>query len=388
MATPDNIKVLILCPESNLRKELSRLLTENGFELMHVKSIDACQSSLSDFRPLLLVHDWSVADEEQCRAFALGFLSREENRPVHRVLLAEKATPRMNALAVDSGVEHLLEYDCVLDEIVPLIHRLTEGPRSELEQALIDIRMGYRTYAQDEVDQTIEQAYGNDPDDRQVALEYGGLSLRRDDFQESRGIADRILALDPSDVRAMNLLSRVHLRLGEFDLAIMVLERAQLFSPRNPERIIMLGDAYFGKGDLERAFELYDEARLLQPEGVHDAEKKMAEVKMRQGEMDAVMDIITRSLSEDESASFFNNMGVAAVRAGKPSDALRLYEIAFSTLKTPRLKAAILFNMALAHWRQGSLVLAVEHMQRALEAQPDHHLSNKYLPGLRTRCAA
>lgn len=377
----ENVKVLLLCSDSSYRQKLSQRLTEARFQARFVSNIADCNANLADYRPVLLVHDWAAVEPTQARSFVLGFRVVEQNRMIRRIIIAETITPELTALALDAGVDQVVTYANAFLNLGMVVNSVISTPRSEFQQALSDIKLGLKEYSQEELDHTIELAYEKHPGDRTVALEYGGLALRREDLEEPIKIANELLSKNELDVRAMNLLSRAYMQKGDFASASDVLEKANVFSPSNPERLIMLGDAYFGGGDLDKALASYQEAALNKPEGSDDttAEKKMVTVKVAQGDLDAALEIMTNSLSEEESAALFNNTAVMAARSGKLEEATRLYELALRTLKTPRLRARILFNLALSQRKRGDDNSAFESLRKALKYDPEHANAKKHL---------
>ena len=90
-------------------------------------------------------------------------------------------------------------------------------------------------------------------------------------------------------------------------------------------------------------------------------------------------DRLLRLSSEAETASFFNNSAVQAVKEGKLEESLKLYEIALKTLKTDRFKAQIYFNIALNNRKLQRLDEAQKAAKRAVKYDSSFEKAKKQL---------
>jgi tetratricopeptide (TPR) repeat protein len=223
-----------------------------------------------------------------------------------------------------------------------------------------------------------------------VKLEFGSLNLRRKKFKESKEIAEELIFVDQNNVRAMNLLSRALMLEGNFSKAQTVLERANVLSPANAERLLLLGDAFYKGGDLDKALESYEQARNIAASELTGAEaaKRIGSVKIEQGQVEQALEILTKCVSEDETASFFNNAAVQAARSGKIERALGLYNIALMGLKTDHLKAIILCNLAIAYRKQGDFQTAFKCVEEALKFDKNHSNSIRQMRAIKKVRAA
>jgi tetratricopeptide (TPR) repeat protein len=79
---------------------------------------------------------------------------------------------------------------------------------------------------------------------------------------------------------------------------------------------------------------------------------------------------------------FFNNAGVAAVRAGKVDEGLRLYDTALAALKTAANRHQILFNKALALRKKGDPGEAIKVLRKAVKLATSFEKASKLLAAL------
>ncbi|MDQ3234548.1 MAG: tetratricopeptide repeat protein, partial [Pseudobdellovibrionaceae bacterium] len=149
-----------------------------------------------------------------------------------------------------------------------------------------------------------------------------------------------------------------------------------------PERLILMGDALYGKGDLDKAMACYQEAIDIDPSVKDIAHKQMGQVHLATGKVEEALELFKGSMSEEESAGFFNNAAVHAVREGKIEEAITLYNTALKALVTDKLKPFIYFNLALSHRRLGQAEDAVKCLKRALHYNPGYEKARVHLDSI------
>ena len=86
------------------------------------------------------------------------------------------------------------------------------------------------------IDQKIEQLYEKYAHDPKVKMEYANLLLRKGEMQKSVVLAQELMNKDPMNLRANNLLARIKMKMGQFEEALVLLNKANILSPANPAR--------------------------------------------------------------------------------------------------------------------------------------------------------
>ena len=153
--------------------------------------------------------------------------------------------------------------------------------------------------------------------------------------------------------------------------ATSVLGKADKLSPNNPERLILLGDAYYGKGDIDKSFEYYDSAVKENSSLSRDVMGVKSAILVGQGDIEGALQIIQGGASEEEVASLFNNAAITAVKKSQFEDAIKLYDLALKSLKSDSLKHAIYFNLGLCYIKENKRFDALESVTKALSLKPD-----------------
>ncbi len=375
-------KVLSLCAQQN-RELVRKTLAMANYKVSFISSLSEVTSAVAEFKPSVLVHDWAAVDETQTRKFHLNFARTSTATELIRVLIVPDVTPNLLAFANDALIERVYSYGSASLNLGAELDMVTSvQDKSEIATLIRESRSEGFKYDQKKLDQKVEELYQKYPHDNKVKLEFGNLNFRQNKYAEALVLATDLVAREPQNLRAMNLMARAMMKQGQFDKALETLEQAQILSPSNPERLIMIGDACYGKGDLNKALQCYEEAADLDPDMIPAAHRQMGQIKLEMGQVEEALDLFKNSVSEDESAGFFNNAAVAAVRDGKPEQALKLYETAMRALKTTRLKPLIHFNIALSHRRLGDNESAIKHLKKALQIDPNYEKAKVQLDQL------
>ncbi len=378
-------KVLSLCSQQN-RELVRKTLAAANYKVSFISSLSEVAAAIAEFKPSVFIHDWQAVDETQTRKFHLSFSRTSTATELVRVLLVPEVTPNALAFANDAMIDRVYSYGSASLTLGSEIDMVTASQdKNELARLVRESRGESFKYDQQTIDQKVEELYQKFPHDNKVKLEFGNLSFRQQKFPEALVLASDLVTREPQNLRALNLMARAMMKQGQWDKALEALEGAQILSPSNPDRLVMIGDACYGKGDLNRALQCYEEAADLDPDLTSTAHRQMGQIKLEMGQVEEALNLFKNSVSEDEAAGFFNNAAVAAVRDGKPEQALKLYETAMRALKTNRLKPLIHFNIALSHRRLGHNDDAVKHLKKALQMDPNYEKARVQLEQLTTR---
>jgi tetratricopeptide (TPR) repeat protein len=381
--------VLVLMPEGAQRESLRKALIQEGFKVDFLTNTNEVPSLIAALRPQVFLHDFASSVESQARALQHKLAKQDDFTGVCRIALVEGIVPRYLALAQDTGIRKLMSRSSSAVGLasgvtLALSGKNAEGALSSLQRK---IRGGEVAYSQKEIDEAVASAFEAYPSHADVKLEYGNLKIRLDKLDEALRHGEELLEENPHNVRAMNLVSRSLMKSGKFEEALAVLQNADSLSPDNPSRLVLIGDAFFGQGNTEKAREAYSKAQVLTEQGEQDnkdAAIGLGQVCLSEGDAQEALNLFQNTLSEEEAVGFFNNAGVAAVRKGAIEEGLRLYETALHALKTARNKHLILFNMALAHRKLGQDEEAQKSLKRALKMSPNFDKALKILDSFTT----
>lgn len=152
-------------------------------------------------------------------------------------------------------------------------------------------------------------------------------------------------------MQTLTVLGKALCLAGKYKEALVVFERLAAKSPKNFSHQVLFGDALLGVEQQDDAERAYND--VLEKDPTHqEALVGMLKAKVVRGDIPAAEQVHARLKGGFESyslASFFNNRGVALVRAGKTSEAIQFYENALRFLKV--FAGYIYFNLGVAHLR-------------------------------------
>lgn len=366
-----NKRILSLCPQP--KRDAVKRAMMGHFKVSFISVLSEVSNAINDVKPDLFIHDWHAQEESQARQFHLKFGQSTAAIELSRIILVPEITPQMLAFASDSMVERFHSYSAIPLTLLSEARMLLDAREAnELQKFLRESKQASFQYNQQMIDQKIEQLYEKFAHDPKVKMEYANLLLRQGQHQKATVLAQELMNKDPMNLRANNLLARAKMKMGQFEEALALLNRANILSPSNPARLVMLGDAFFGKGDLDAALQSYHQAMHLDNDYGREAARQVGRIKLEQGELEEAVMFFKSSVSEEESAGFFNNAAVQAARSQQFQAALKLYESALQTLKTDRLKPVIYYNIALSHLRLSESEPALKALKRSLHYDPKH----------------
>lgn len=374
--------------ESLLRGSAVSTLRTSGFEVREAMTLVDAIQTFNNEKVSVIMHNWASVNGTEAVEMHRQLAGYPGAEAVVRLFLTEDSSAEFFALACDLGADKVMDAKAELVDLPDTIRQCLEQKSDDLEFAqLVGATSPSGQYNESELDERIVRVYASGPKSRRVQLEFGAYLLRCAKLDEAESLAAQLTKTYPSDPRCMNFMARVFMKQKRFSRAVECLRRADVVSPDNPERLVMIGDALFEKGEFGEAKKSYEDAIALNPE-TPGAQKGLGRSLFHLGDVDAALSCFRKCLSEDETASFFNNAAVLAVKAKRISEGLRLYDTALNSLHTEKYAHIILFNIGLALYRAGDLQKAAETIKASLGYRPDFEKSQRLLEGIELRAAS
>ncbi len=361
-------------------RNLYRPLEKAGFRVSFVSSTQEALLFLSKTTPRVFIQDWSSIELSQSIMFHQTILKTEDFGGICRIIVVKEITPQIAAIATDYFIRRVLTIASaqvnILEEVK--IAMAGEATTTPLQKRVARMRHNPKEYDQLEIDKAVEEAYVNFSHDPSVKLEYGNLCTRRNEYSEAEQIATGLLKVDAANVRAMNLLSRCYMKIGDFAQGVKILESANILSPHNSDRLAGLGKAYLANGDRDSAKAVLVEALKIDPTN-DEAAEGLGDVALEEGDAKQIVDMFENSLSEEELVGFFNNAAIAKVRKNNFDDAMSLYEMAMNATVTSQLKCLVQFNMGLALRKMNDDAAALRAFKRCVKLNPMYQKAVHYI---------
>ncbi|MBP6878363.1 MULTISPECIES: methyltransferase domain-containing protein [Phenylobacterium] len=191
-------------------------------------------------------------------------------------------------------------------------------------------------------------------------------------WTDARGYAERVLAVQPRDPSAMNVLGTVALNTGRAGEAITWFERAATGQPKNPFIQYNLGEAHRRAQAYEAAAAAFVRAGRLKPDfaeafaAAGDTLRRLG----RSGEAEAHYKKALRIAPA--LAAALSGYGLLRLGVSDPAGAADLFAAGLSATSLGHpLRAALLTNLGLALLQLGQGVGGLDALAQAVEAAPD-----------------
>jgi len=377
-------KVVIL----SAAKDLAQLKTSSenaGFVVFAVNSPAECVTAIGNNKPEMIIHNLRSFEPSQVTVFHQRLARHETASVSKRILLAPELSVSVLSLVADCGIRKAIQLASAMSNLGLRLHEIKKEDENRPAPQLIvhNLRLLNDTKKSEEFEKAVEEAFASFPHDNIVRLEYGNLCFRRGQIELALDISKRVFQLEPQNVRAMNLLARCQLKMGDKDTAIRLLEAANINSPFNPDRLTMMGDVLMQQGKVTDAKKKYLAALDVHPTSI-DARESLAKCPLTEQEIASALSLFMEPLSEHERASFLNNSGIHALSQNRYQDAVLLYNSAVEHLDSPYLKASVYYNLALAHKKNAQPDLALESFKKCLKLNPNHPHAQLHLKELLT----
>lgn len=194
-------------------------------------------------------------------------------------------------------------------------------------------------------------------------------------------VAEAAVATDAESVDVRLEAAEANLLVGDFDRAIVYADQALQLQGGLADALLIKGDAYEGKGDLEQARKFYEEAVATNQPTATNAYLKLAALDEADGRLDeAAAKLESALVMSPTNASVLVSLGRVYAGAGKKEEARNAF--ASSLNYVPGMEEAIAgltaleygpakYDLALVAWDNGDKTGAESLMEQAVSISPD-----------------
>lgn len=127
------------------------------------------------------------------------------------------------------------------------------------------------------------------------------LHVKRD-FKNALEHLEQTLAIDPEDVDALELLSRVYAELGHLDKAKSALDKALELAPDEPDVLVCMAEFWVRQNQQDRAEHFFNEALSIEPQHLEALVGK-GHVLLRKGEVEEAREHAIWALQQEPNNS-------------------------------------------------------------------------------------
>ncbi len=363
-----------------------------NFGILKVNALDSAMECIEDMErnPAgLLVIDWEHGEQAVTKILrAAQGPHRVDTRPIY--FMALDLADRVIKVANEFNVMQIHTGEISQAQIVKNLNELMQF--SSISPAS---RKAYRELAYlrknkdlDPAETLLRELCEDEPKNIRAAVELGAVLFEMAQYKEAKAWLTKVEAASRGDLRAQHLLARCHMKLGEFEEAEALLEKARLISPLHVDRLVDLGQILLNLDKVEAALGTFNQALKLDPD-MKEAKIGKAQCNLLNGHVNEAIKLFGQIDSAQEVASIFNSSAILAIRQDRFKQGLNLYKSAVSHVAgEPHVLARVFFNMGvgLVKWGKNAPALAAFEKAASLDGTFDKATHNvSILKGLKTK---
>ena len=191
-------------------------------------------------------------------------------------------------------------------------------------------------------------------------------------WTDARAYADKVLALQPREPSALNVLGTVAMNTGRPQEAVALFGRAAAGQPKNPFIQYNLGEAHRRALALDAAAAAFARAGRLKPDfaeafaAAGDALRGLDRLREAEAHYQTALRLAPSSVAA------LNGYGLLRLGGGDPAAAAGLFAAGVNAAPTGHpLRAALLANLGLARLQLGGGLEGLDALAQAVEAAPE-----------------
>jgi CheY-like chemotaxis protein len=243
-----------------------------GLNAAGVQNIETFESGESAWRwlvngelPSLIIMEWRIPDLN-----GLQLVQRIHQRfpAVNIIIISSLVTQAEEPLLKELGIKWIIEKPFEIPLLMRKIVTSVQQHRYPTEQESLDTRIRHciSTGNGKEVSRLVAIYLSTPHFDNigkmRINAEFAFFEGR---FEECCNTAYEALKLSGDSVDLLNLLGKSLMKLGDFENALRLFEKANVLAPKNIERICNMVNASSSMGDMERSEDLLAEAKSIDP---------------------------------------------------------------------------------------------------------------------------
>ena len=258
----------------------------------------------------------------------------------------------------------------------------TENSLSKIEQSYRDAKAAFFSENFEMAAATLDTILEAAPNLEKALLLMGDIKAKTDNNDEAHNFYKKALDANPKSTNALHKLAQTLLAKGNYNQAADLLNRLSQISPHN---IKLLENAGLSNYEAER----YEEAKAHMKrlgsidENNRTAATVTAQVKIKTGDFDGLIETLSKTYDEKELIQFLNNAGAKLSQENDVAGAIKMYSSAVAQITDNKYLYAIHYNMGIAYKRLKENDLALTHLQKSLKIKPDFDKASSAIKDLK-----
>jgi tetratricopeptide (TPR) repeat protein len=223
------------------------------------------------------------------------------------------------------------------DQAIALIKRAAneQARLSEREQLHVKLELAWVEKRQDDMISIAKELRSKYPEDVRGAQVLAGAELMKGETAKAIKIFEELLAVDPNNAEAYNLIGYFHGYRGEYDKAVEALTKYKFISPDNANPFDSLGEVQAYSGRYNEAIENLNRALAIKPDFV-ESYSHLGVAYEGMGEYSKAYDSYIKASEMVEQDGRRRNMLYQAFRAAcEAEDPARVREVHARLAKIP-----------------------------------------------------
>jgi tetratricopeptide (TPR) repeat protein len=308
---------------------------------------------------------------------------------MHRFMIFRGTNMRAVAFSLDLGMQKAISQERAAHTLGYAVRMCLEAGQNRdplQEQGLGIATSGRRELNPEEIG-LVERVYKAFPNDPLIRVAQARILAARGEYTIAVELTRRTLQAEPYNVRAMTVLGEIEAKVGELDLALKLLKKADELSGGNPERLATLAEVSVQKG-------LYGEAKnyllaglRLFPEST-PLRRELVKIPLDAAEFKEVLGLMLGSVAGDDLAVFAGDAAKPLVLMQKYAVLVDFLNVGIELLPETAQKCAFLFKVAVELKDMGAKAEAVAQLRRCLSLDPKYPGAGDLLLKIQTNLAA
>jgi tetratricopeptide (TPR) repeat protein len=196
-------------------------------------------------------------------------------------------------------------------------------------------------------------------------------------YHEKRYFEAKILLIEAThssggdNVNLAALLAKCLIKLGDYQAALMLLQKVTALSPKNIERLCTLSEVSVQTKNQEAAEETLEVAESLDPNSPR-VQQTQVKVAVTSGQTQKAMEILKHLSNVEEVVAYMNNLAVSFSKTGDLAEGVRLYKNCLKIIPDDRttLQAVVAYNLGLAMVKNEDTQLGSIYLKQSLDKGP------------------
>ncbi|MEN9827233.1 MAG: Tetratricopeptide repeat [Pseudomonadota bacterium] len=382
-------KVVLVCKKNANSSLYFRSLKNAELEVQAAEHFSDVEGLLESFGAKVVVHALEGFERNETSRFHYNMCRSPRGSELQRFMIYRSNNMRAVAFSLDVGMHKALPQERAAHTLGHAVQMMLQAlqNRDALQMQGLALSTSGRPNYTDEEMKIVEKVFKAFPSDLMIRTAMARVCFLRGDYDQAIDLARRILQSEPYAVRAMTILGEIEAKLGQHELAMKLIIKANELAGGNPERLATLARLSVDLGQYPEAKKYLLEALRLFPEFTI-LHSELQKIPFNGLEAKEVLELVAPKVHGEALTQL-------AVGLARPVILLRQFQFvteivncAVETLPETNQKCGFLYKVAEELLGMGAKNEAVTQLRRCLEIDPQYPGAGDLLIKIKTNLAA